>query len=71
MTTKKKPAPTPLPCICGRAPVVVKVRGAGYMVACSNVKSCTNRTTYWPTEGQAVEKWDELTRSLIYKEANR
>lgn len=70
---KKKEKPTPKPCTCGRLPVAARARGRGWIVACPAVNGCTNCTTsgWWPTQDQAVEKWNTAVMALLYKEAQK
>lgn len=61
---KKKEPPKPLPCKCGRTPVVAKGKGRGWIVACPSNTGCTFNQTAggWPTEEEAVEDWNERVK---------
>lgn len=79
MATKKEPEkkpakkpekvkPTPVPCTCGRLPVVSKIKGGAYFVGCPHWKDCDNTATSgrWPTEEKAIEMWNLAIKNLPY-----
>lgn len=71
MTKKNKP--TPVPCTCGRLPVVAKARGRNWFVACPAINNCAdNRTSgWWPTEAEAVTHWNDAIMERLRKERNK
>lgn len=55
----KKVAPTPLPCECGRAPGVAKVKAGRWIVTCTLVRGCTcNVAGIGKNRDAAVEDWN-------------
>lgn len=67
---RKKDRPMPVPCLCGRSPVVAKAKGRNWIVACPAIDNCTNcrASGWWPTESEAVTHWDEAILELLRKE---
>lgn len=69
MAKKEKPAPiTPVPCICGREAVIVKMR-LKKMVSCPDpLNCCCNPRTMWQkAEDVAVAEWNTLILQLKFK----
>ena len=73
---KKKPEkvkPKPVPCTCGRLPVVSKVKGGDWICGCVNWQSCENVATSGrqPNEEKAIEAWNytilQLTTAALKK----
>jgi hypothetical protein len=73
MAIKKAKTP-PVPCLCGRRPVCAKGKsGGGWIVACPASVTCSHAPTtgLHATEDQAVEAWNTLITSILYKEAQK
>ena len=74
MIPKKKEKPTPLPCICGKAPVTVKSR-PGSMLTCPDLLNCPrNIRTTWHRSGGAdsmVTEWNKLVTQAEYEKKRK
>lgn len=66
---EKKKKPRPRECACGKAPILVSVRG-GRMLSCPDPVKCpANLRTMWQkSEIQAVEEWNSLVAGYIAKQ---
>lgn len=63
MRHKRKPVPDSCP-TCGRLPAISKVKAGRWVVDCP-VIGCKNKIhAVGPTEGEAVDKWNEEVRKL-------
>lgn len=70
----KKEKPTPVPCICGRQPVVAKGKSAGsWSVSCPAIISCKQApmTRQHLSEDQAVKAWNTFINSLSSEEVQK
>ncbi len=67
---KKTDEKTPVKCICGRVPVIVR-SGGKRMVSCSAPNSCSMRTGWLGNESEAVGVWNTMVETEYAKKRAR
>lgn len=69
---EKQEKPKSRKCVCGKAPILVSVRGGGRMLSCPDPVNCAGniRTMWQKTEVQAIEEWNGLVAGFSAKRKN-